>query len=122
MNRSARLALFATAFAYAAAAAASESISYSYDSVGRLTTISTTTGPNAGTTITTGYDPAGNRLAYTVTGAGAAGSAALMPSENVTRLAGAATKPSRERLAAADPAPEPPPSGAAAAGLMEAAR
>ena len=68
-----------------APATASETISYSYDELGRLveTRISATSTVNAGVATTIGYDPAGNRSSYAVTGSAnmaaidAAGGAAL---------------------------------------------
>jgi len=63
-----------------APAAASETATYTYDALGRLVATSTTGTVNNGVTVTTGYDPAGNRCNYSVTGvggvAGTAGSCA----------------------------------------------
>jgi YD repeat-containing protein len=70
MKRSQRLALAATALAVPAAASASETVTYTYDALGRLTGVSTSGGPNDGLTGGTGYDPAGNRSSYSVSGAG----------------------------------------------------
>ena len=47
-----------------ATAFAGETITYTYDALGRLTGVATAGGPNAGTTIATTYDPAGNRCTY----------------------------------------------------------
>lgn len=51
---------------------AAETVSYTYDALGRLTTTTTSGGPASGIATGTGYDPAGNRTTYTVTGASAA--------------------------------------------------
>jgi YD repeat-containing protein len=56
--------LFFAALA-AATAHASETTTYSYDPLGRLSGASSSAGPQ----VSTGYDPAGNRSNYTVTGA-----------------------------------------------------
>jgi hypothetical protein len=50
------------------AACASETITYSYDALGRLTAVATSGGPNDGTSVATGFDPAGNRSSYSVSG------------------------------------------------------
>ena len=63
-----------------ATASAGETVTYTYDALGRLTAVSTAGTVNNGVTVTTGYDPAGNRCNYSVTGvggvAGTAGSCA----------------------------------------------
>ena len=56
--------------ALAAAAQASETVTYTYDALGRLTATSSSGTVNNGVATSVGYDPAGNRSAYTVTGAG----------------------------------------------------
>jgi hypothetical protein len=52
-----------------AAAEAGETVTYSYDALGRLTATSTTGTVNNGVSTSLGYDPAGNRSTYAVTGA-----------------------------------------------------
>ena len=49
-------------------ARASETINYSYDELGRLTQSWSTGTVNAGVTMSTAYDAAGNRTGYVVTG------------------------------------------------------
>jgi hypothetical protein len=51
-----------------ASAQASETISYTYDALGRLTTEAHAGTVNSGIQNTIGYDPAGNRSSYAVTG------------------------------------------------------
>jgi YD repeat-containing protein len=51
--------------ALSGAASAAETVTYTYDGLGRLTATTSTKGPATGI----GYDPAGNRLTYGVTGA-----------------------------------------------------
>jgi YD repeat-containing protein len=63
--------LAASAIAVASAADAGEATSYSYDELGRLISASSTGSVNNGVATSLGYDPAGNRLNYTV-GAGGA--------------------------------------------------
>lgn len=58
--------------AVAAPVQAAESVSYTYDALGRLVATTTSGGPNSGMAMGTTFDPAGNRTAYTVTGASAA--------------------------------------------------
>ena len=50
---------------------ASETTTYTYDPLGRLKGVSTAGGPSNGVTVSTGFDPAGNRTNYTVAGAAA---------------------------------------------------
>ncbi|HEX8526166.1 Ig-like domain-containing protein [Allosphingosinicella sp.] len=71
MNRKAAYLLSAAAGALALAgeSRASETVTYSYDALGRLVGVSTSGGPNNGLTVGTGYDPAGNRSTYSVSGA-----------------------------------------------------
>jgi len=47
---------------------ASETVQYVYDSLGRLYTVTVSGGPAGGVQTSTTFDPAGNRLNYTVTG------------------------------------------------------
>ncbi len=72
MKRSRKAALVMTAFAVPAAAGASETVDYTYNSLGRLTDVSISGGPNGGAVAATRYDPAGNRRSYSVSGAGPA--------------------------------------------------
>lgn len=70
-RKSARLFLATSLFALAAAASrASETTTYSYDALGRLTATSSSGTVNNGVATSVGYDPAGNRSSYSVTGAG----------------------------------------------------
>jgi hypothetical protein len=55
---------------WASAAGAGETVTYSYDALGRLTGASSTGSVNNGVATTIGYDPAGNRSSYVVSGAG----------------------------------------------------
>ena len=71
---------------------ASETVTYSYDSLGRLVGASTTGTVNNGLTVSTSYDPAGNRCGYGVIGAsgsggGTAGSCPVAPSGNQSPVA-----------------------------------
>jgi YD repeat-containing protein len=68
-----KAAFAAAALTLPAAGAASDTISYTYDALGRLVAVSTDGGRNDGVAVSTGYDPAGNRSNYVLTGAGAAG-------------------------------------------------
>jgi RHS repeat protein len=70
-----------------ATAAAGETVSYTYDALGRLTNVSVSGGPNAGSAAATGYDPAGNRTNYSVSGAGPAGSGAASQSASSGEVA-----------------------------------
>jgi YD repeat-containing protein len=54
---------------------AQEVVEFRYDALGRLIEASTSSGPNSGLNTRTGFDPAGNRSVYTVTGAPQSGSA-----------------------------------------------
>jgi len=56
------------AFLVAAPSEALDTIAYTYDALGRLVTTSVTGGPAGGTQTATGFDPAGNRSSYTVSG------------------------------------------------------
>src|SRR4051812_28604292 len=47
---------------------ASDTVSYTYDALGRLVAVSTSGGVNNGISVATGYDPAGNRSSYNVSG------------------------------------------------------
>ena len=62
-------ALAAIAALWGGPAFAAETVTYSYDEQGRLVTLSTSGGVNAGETVTIAIDPADNRTTYTVTGA-----------------------------------------------------
>jgi hypothetical protein len=84
-----------------AVAAASETATYNYDALGRLIGVGTVGGPNDGMSVGTGYDPAGNRASYSVTGAGPAGLAAASASGPALGSAEAA-----EGSASEQPAPE----------------
>jgi YD repeat-containing protein len=52
-------------------ALANETITYTYDELGRLVAVSTAGTVNNGQSVSTSFDPAGNRTNYTVGGAGA---------------------------------------------------
>jgi Bacterial Ig domain len=54
----------------AGAAGAAETTTYRYDELGQLVATTSTGTVNNGLTSSTGYDPAGNRSSYVVTGAG----------------------------------------------------
>lgn len=69
MRRGHKLLLAGSVAASAAAGQASETIVYSYDALGRLTATSSSGTVNSGISTSVGYDPAGNRSTYTVTGA-----------------------------------------------------
>src|SRR5688572_7479957 len=58
---------------------ASDTVTYTYDALGRLVAVSTSGGPNNGQAVSTGYDPAGNRAAYCVTGASGPAAPACPP-------------------------------------------
>lgn len=81
MRRSNRALYTALVAALASAAEAAELVTYSYDALGRLTATSTASGAPANSVVATSvhYDAAGNRSAYTVTGAGPAPSPAPPP-------------------------------------------
>jgi hypothetical protein len=49
---------------------ASETVTYAYDALGRLVAVATTGTVNNGLSVSTAYDPAGNRLSYSVAGSG----------------------------------------------------
>lgn len=51
-------------------AVAQETTTYTYDALGRLKSSGISGGPNAGSTSSISFDPAGNRTNYSVTGAG----------------------------------------------------
>ena len=70
VNGSARHLLATSLFALATAALAGETTTYTYDGRGRLKATSSTGTVNNGVATTIGYDAAGNRSSYTVTGAG----------------------------------------------------
>jgi hypothetical protein len=111
MRRPARWLSAGAVLAAPAAAAASDTVSYSYDALGRLVAIATVGGPNDSMAVSTGYDPAGNRASYGVSGAGASGAA---PASLSSPPAGVASGLDEERPAAEAPAAaavEPPPPG-----------
>lgn len=73
-SRTAAVAIAVAAFSVSAiglstSVSATETVSYTYDALGRLTGSSASTGPTSGTAAAIQYDPAGNRLNYSVTGA-----------------------------------------------------
>jgi len=70
-TKSVRLLLAAFLLAGAGAAGADERITYSYDALGRLVGATNSGTANSGLATQIGYDPAGNRSNYTVTGIGA---------------------------------------------------
>lgn len=92
---SARLLLATSVFAWVTAAHASGTTSYSYDALGRLVSSSNSGAVNNGLSTSLGYDPAGNRSSYAVSGA--SGSA---PPPPPPPSGGGGTPP-----------PPPPPSG-----------
>lgn len=67
-HRAGRL-LAASVIAMAGAAEAGETVTYSYDALGRLTATSSSGTVNNGVATGIGYDPAGNRSSYAVSGA-----------------------------------------------------
>jgi YD repeat-containing protein len=69
-KRGVGLCLATSLVALTAAAQASETTTYTYDALGRLTATSSTGTVNNGVATSVGYDPAGNRSNYAVTGAG----------------------------------------------------
>ena len=93
-----------------AAAAASDTVSYTYDALGRLVAVATVGGRNDGVAVSTGYDPAGNRASYGVSGTGASGAA---PASLSSPPAGVASGLDEEGPAAEarSAAVEPPPPG-----------
>jgi hypothetical protein len=71
-GRRAGLLLAASVTAIAGAAEASETVTYTYDALGRLTATTSSGNVNNGVATSLGYDPAGNRSSYAVTGVGGA--------------------------------------------------
>ncbi|MEA3063800.1 MAG: hypothetical protein QOJ27_228, partial [Sphingomonadales bacterium] len=63
------LLLATSALAWAGAANAGETVTYTYDALGRLVATSSSGTVNNGVASALGYDPAGNRSSYAVTGA-----------------------------------------------------
>jgi YD repeat-containing protein len=94
--------------ALASAASASETVAYSYDALGRLTATTTTGSVNNGAGSAIAYDPAGNRTAYSVTGAagaappGAPGPLGARPAG--AEPAAAAVEPAGSEAAQCEPA------------------
>ncbi len=74
MPRRAAHLLACSGLALASAAEAGETVSYDYDALGRLTATTSSGTVNNGVATGIAYDPAGNRSAYTVSGAGSSGS------------------------------------------------
>ena len=72
MKRGQKATLAAAALTLATQAVAGETVTYSYDALGRLVGTSTAGSVNNGLSVSTGYDPAGNRCHYSVAGAGGA--------------------------------------------------
>lgn len=64
---------FWSALALASAAEAGETVTFSYDALGRLTATASSGTVNNGVATGIAYDPAGNRSAYNVSGAGSSG-------------------------------------------------
>jgi hypothetical protein len=94
-----------------AAAAAAETVTYSYDALGRLVGVSTSSDPNDGMSVSTGYDPAGNRASYGVSGADSTSTAtASRTSSSDSVMTGLAEEEPAEGAPAAAVV-EPPPSG-----------
>ena len=60
--------LAASSCALATAALASETVAYTYDAFGRLVATTSSGNVNNGVTTTVGYDPAGNRSTFSVSG------------------------------------------------------
>ncbi|HWT31293.1 MAG TPA: RHS repeat domain-containing protein [Propylenella sp.] len=113
MKRSQTLAL-AAAVAIPGAAAASETATYSYDALGRLTAVTTSGGPNAGLAVSTGYDPAGNRSSYAVSGATPTATAAPLSAADAQALfAGETSAIEDDPLSPAGASDEPEPEGEA---------
>ena len=77
-ERSASYLLAASVFVLATATQANEITTYTYDALGRLVATTSSGTVNNGRTTQLGYDPAGNRSSYAVTGA--AGGAPSAPS------------------------------------------
>jgi outer membrane biosynthesis protein TonB len=69
-HRSSTWLLAGSGLALATAASASETTTYTYDALGRLVSTSSSGTVNNGLATSVGYDPAGNRSTYTVSGAG----------------------------------------------------
>lgn len=67
---------------------ANETVTYSYDALGRLVATSTTGTVNNGQTVSTSFDPAGNRTNYTVTGASGAPVAPVVSIGNAMAIEG----------------------------------
>jgi YD repeat-containing protein len=66
----ARLFLATSVCALATAAQAGETVTYTYDALGRLVATQSSGSVNNGVSTSVGYDPAGNRSTYTVSGSG----------------------------------------------------
>jgi hypothetical protein len=76
----ARFLLATSACAIASMAQAGETTTYTYDALGRLIASTSSGTVNNGLTTAIGYDPAGNRASYGVTGAGTGGGGTPPPS------------------------------------------
>jgi hypothetical protein len=71
-GKTARLLLATSAAAVAVGVQASETTTYQYDALGRLVAVTSSGTVNNGIATSIGYDPAGNRSGYTVSGAAGA--------------------------------------------------
>jgi hypothetical protein len=78
----------ASIIALAGAAGASETVTYSYDALGRLTATSSSGTVNNGVATAIGYDAAGNRSTYAVTGAPPAPTPAIFSVGDVSATEG----------------------------------
>ncbi|MFX9038813.1 hypothetical protein ABTN43_19510, partial [Acinetobacter baumannii] len=67
---------------------AQESTSYTYDALGRLITTRIDGNANGGVQASTGFDPAGNRTSYSVSGANAAGNPVTLSIGNASATEG----------------------------------
>lgn len=90
MNKCASYFLASSVVFLATTARAQETTTYTYDALGRLVESSTTGSVNNGLATSIGYDPAGNRSSYSVSGAG--GTLGLLP-ESLTADRYAAATP-----------------------------
>lgn len=79
MDRSIRAALLGGYCFVVGVAQADETTTYSYDSLGRLNKVEVSGGPGHNSVVHYGYDPAGNRLSYIVSGSTSNGSIAISP-------------------------------------------
>lgn len=74
------MAALAAASLVPAPALASDTVNFTYDALGRLIAVATAGGPNDGMSVSTGYDRAGNRSNYSVTGTGNSPPPGALPS------------------------------------------